>query len=802
MGESGRFDRHRGPQMSRAAYKILCVDDEPQVLRALCRNLRPRFHPLPAMGAAAGIEQLHEHADIAVVVADMRMPGMDGATFLKHARELQPMAIRLLLTGQTDMNSAIKAINEGEIFRFLTKPCPPDQFLLAVEEAVNRYALADAERHRVEQSMARSIESDVARVKAEETVRTKSAFLATMSHEIRTPMNGIIGLLDVLAYSSLQKGQRETVRLIRDSAETLLGIIDDTLDFAKLEAGKLHIERAPMDLGGAVENICRVLDSTATRAGVSLTVFVDPDIPRSVIGDELRLRQVLMNLVGNGIKFSSGRLIPGRVSLRAELASRNADKVAVDLHVTDNGIGMRPEALSQIFAPFVQADASTSRQYGGTGLGLSISKMLLDLMEGSIAVSSEPEKGTIFTVRMNFGTDEQVRAWDSGRPTMNSLACRLVGCEQPLAADLECYLKHAGALVLRSPDLASVSRAEGQTELVIILPGQSADTWLADEAKPAGLRTLLLRHRSHTLTGEPSGVVTIDVEGLSRQRFYEAVMLAADPPDPGRIEGVVREREPDAGPMRASTAEAPKILVAEDNETNREVIARQLEILGFDAEIVPSGRQALACWRAGAYDLIMTDLRMPDMDGFALTAAIRAEEGAASPIPIIALTANIMPEKRHQARLAGVSDFLVKPVRLPLLRATMERWLTSQQPQAVAACQAVEAAPPANLEVLRSLVGSDPADIRAILQSFRRTSSRSIEDLRRATERGSCDDAGNAAHKLKADARSIGAERLGDLSAEVEDISCAGNLGRLRELLPLVTRELERVHAYLGSLRY
>jgi signal transduction histidine kinase/HPt (histidine-containing phosphotransfer) domain-containing protein len=636
---------------------------------------------LAATGAAAGIEQLHEHADIAVVVADMRMPGMDGATFLKHVRELQPMAIRLLLTGHTDMSSAIKAINEGEIFRFLTKPCPPDQFLIAVEEAVNRYALADAERHRVEQSMARSIESDVARVKAEQTVRTKSAFLATMSHEIRTPMNGIIGLLDVLAYSSLQKGQRETVRLIRDSAETLLGIIDDTLDFAKLDAGKLHIERAPMDLGGAVENVCRVLDSTATRAGVSLTVFVDPGIPRSVIGDELRLRQVLMNLVGNGIKFSSGRSTPGRVSLRAELASRNVDTVAVDIHIRDNGIGMRPEALSQIFAPFVQADASTSSQYGGTGLGLAISKMLLDLMEGSIAVSSELEKGTIFTVRMNFGRDEQLRA-------------------------------------------------EAPADLVVVLPDQPGDPWLADEAK------------------------------------------------------------------------APKILVAEDNETNREVIARQLEILGFDAEIVPSGRQALACWRAGAYDLIMTDLRMPDMDGFALTAAIRAEEGAASPIPIIALTANIMPDKRHQARLAGVSDFLVKPVRLPLLRATMERWLTSQQPQAHAACQAVEAAPPANLEVLRSLVGSDPADIRAILQSFRRTSSRSIEDLRRANERGSCDDAGNAAHKLKADARSIGAERLGDLSAEVEDISYVENLDRLRELLPLVTEELERVHAYLGSLRY
>ncbi|MEJ0006626.1 MAG: ATP-binding protein [Steroidobacteraceae bacterium] len=657
----------------------------------------------------------------------------------------------------------------------------------------------------------RTAELNIARESAEQAVRAKSTFLATMSHEIRTPMNGVIGLIEVLSESSLRPAQVKMVELMRDSADSLLNIIDDILDFSKIEAGRLEIEAAPIYLADVVEKTCSMLDPVAINRDVGLIVFVDPDIPKTLLGDELRLRQILNNLIGNAIKFSSGAGRPGEVAIRAELQGDNGQQVTVGIMVADNGIGIDATTRARLFQPFLQADASTTRRFGGTGLGLAITHMLVKRMGGEMSVVSELGEGAEFRVVLPFTPlPESVRVSDVEQ-LVNGLQCRIVGPRGRLSADLAKYLLCAGALIEYSPDChsAPIDQAGRGLWVWLILPDQSVPTapeLRALAARETASQTCFLalgrgRRRRPRLRGTDH--ISVDVDALSKDGLFRALALVA-----GRLVEQAPEVQPDGSQLHEGSAglkslQRPRILVAEDNEINREVIVRQLQLLGIPAQIAADGEEALRHWRSGEFALVLTDLRMPRMDGYALAAAIRAEEPEGRRTTIIALTANALPEEQARCLASGMDDYLTKPLRLPQLKAKMDRWLASTAhmgPTERIGVLDTAGDPPADLNVLKEIVGDNPADVRAVLATFHSTSERLSKELHAAILAGSADAARESAHKLKSGARSVGASRLGMLSEGLEDGAAAGNAELLIKLWPGLEAELLTVYRYLDSL--
>ncbi|GAC1402141.1 MAG: hypothetical protein NVSMB64_01420 [Candidatus Velthaea sp.] len=517
-----------------------------------------------------------------------------------------------------------------------------------------------------------------ARDQAIASAEVKAAFLATMSHEIRTPINAVVGMSELLLQSDLAPEAYDYAKTVRDSAEALLGVINDILDFSRIEAGKMEIDTRPFSPLSVLENAADICAGSARQKGLTLVSYVAPDVPSLVLGDASRVRQILINLIGNAVKFTPS----GNVTARAVVDHIDGERTAIRFSVADTGPGIAPNDKNILFEAFRQADQSTRRRHGGTGLGLSISKRLTELMGGAIGVESTVGTGSTFWCTIPFEkSDEEEPQLD---PERSVRGCRvlIVDDDDVSRAIIEQYCMSWGAIGTSTATPAHViallraaSARRAPYDAVIIdfqMPGVDGFALAARIQSDAAIAsTPLILVTAHDEAGRGTDAIARGFIAYLRKPLKQSTLLDA-------LHLALRgaPAAPAIAPRPAvETRDNVLVLVAEDNLVNRKLALQQLKKLGYRAHAVADGREAVLAAAGERYDVILMDCQMPELDGFAATQAIRrAETATGRHIPIVAMTANALEGDRDACLAAGMDEYLAKPVQLPELRAILERF--------------------------------------------------------------------------------------------------------------------------------
>ncbi len=657
----------------------------------------------------------------------------------------------------------------------------------------------------VKELQRRQVDLEAAKHHAEAATEAKAQFLANMSHEIRTPMNGVLGLTHLVMGTDLSERQRDYLTKIEMSAMALLAIINDILDISKIEAGKLTLESVEFGLDMVLDHVCNVSASKVAEKGIELLFHIDTNVPKTLIGDSVRLRQILLNLAGNAIKFTEH----GEVVLSVSIAGREEGRVALTFSVRDTGIGMTEAQLANLFQDFSQADASVTRRFGGTGLGLSISKRLVDMMGGAISVKSEEGLGSTFSFTLPFTCNQNDQARFTLPPRLKDLRALVVD-DNSTACMLEAAILISWSMRVEtassgSDAIAKIELAESKGrpfDLVLMdwqmpeIDGIQAASMIATNEKlnrrPVVIMVTAFGSEGVLSNTDIVGVTSVLTKPFAPSQLFDCVVSifgnTGDQPEPTRL-----RTSHQASPATKYRLRGTHVLLAEDNAINRQIAVELLGQVGVTVDVAENGRQAADKVLApeNSYDAVLMDVQMPVMDGLSAATLIR-QEYTRGPLPIIAMTAHAMDHERKRCLDAGMDDHVVKPVDPKNLYETLERWVRARVIETrdddvsghdgllQSGCDGVPEGsdsvlpilpselPPFNLTGALERVGGDPEMLKMLIIGFGESFSGAGIEITHLIETGELEEAYRLAHTIKGASGSLEATSLFQAARDLE----------------------------------